>query len=258
MKKFLLVKTKSIRDFDYKPKDMDQWVKENVATPKFSDPIKENEKNTQYHKRKLDLAVVILGEKLIVGIPIYKGNSTVLFPIPDLTTFYLNSAITLYNQSIDVFEDLTKERNLHVGDFVFANFADTNFYSFLMLRITVFSYLAIIIEYVLNKNIPATVSIRGNTKTDIEQTYSLTEKLKILNSFKKCDIKPSSKLFQTIVRCYQLRSDLLHPKTADSKFDNENAVKAYPEIIQDCKVHIECVIELIRALEPDALVWVGN
>lgn len=254
-RKFEYIKTKTVKEFELSEDALDDLVTNKVAGPKFSDVIKENERNIQNAKKRTDIMLVIKNRQMITAMPFFNGNIMMLLPIPEIVTFYLNSAFSLYNQSIEILNEIKDDQGFDIGSAVLADINNPRYYQYLILRISIFTYLAIVIEYLLNKNIPATVIYNGKetTKEIIEERCSLSEKIKILNEMNVIDLSTSSNLYQRLITCYNLRSQLLHPKTTGSKFDNENVYKAYPEVLRDCGMYIETVVNLVKKINPELI-----
>lgn len=260
MENFKFVKTITIKNNKLSEEALENLFDNQVATPKFNDKLKENERNIQNIKNHKDLIILINGNQMINGIPVITGNSMFVMPLPELITFYFNSVFSLYNQSNDLMSEMKSQKNIKVGDMIILNPVDSNSHFLLILRITIFSYLSTIIEFVLNKNIPEKFDLSGKThqKKDIEVSFDVKAKIKLLIETGKINLSASSKLFQDIIECYQIRSQILHPKVASSKIGYDSIYKVYPKAFNQCHMYIKAVIGLVEILEPNLLEFVDE
>ncbi len=229
-----------------------------VAVPKFSEPNKENSRNINRIRTNKNKPIVIVNpadKSLICTIPIICQGRLLIAEFPNLLTLYLDHSISSYNYSNDLLNQKHIIESYQSGEVV--RFSNQNFYNaFLLNRINTIFYLSITLELLLNSKIPANYiySKKGVdlSKKDIEEKLSFKEKLRLVNKILKNEKKDiDNKLFNVLIDLYAIRSNLVHPKTSDSRLKGDYSMDPISTTFSDeITKYIDGVIKTVDRWEP--------
>jgi hypothetical protein len=234
-----------------------------LATPKFQEPEKENIRQIERIKINKNKSIVVINpmdKSLLCTIPIILKGRLLISEFPNLLTLYLNNAIESYNFSNDIFNEAEIVRLLKSGQALKLN-NHKLYNSFLLNRINVIFYLSITIELLLNSKIPFDFKYQIKDvlldKKQIEERLPFKDKLRLVNKILKDDDKNiDTASINILIEIYSIRSNLVHPKTADSKLGQDYSMEPIALTFSDDIVkYIKAVIKLLDKWEPGLLTF---
>jgi|GEM_PF-5390729 len=257
-KRFKQVVVRSLDRFQITEEAILKLETNDLAEPKFSEPDKENSRNINRIKVNKNKPIVVVSptdKSLICTIPIIFQGRLLIADFPNLLTLYLNHAISSYNYSNDILHQNEIIESYKSGEVV--RFSNQNFYDFYLLnRINIIFYLSITLELLLNSKIPSNYlySKKGIdlNKKDIEERLPFKEKLRLVNKILKGDKKHiDNKLFNVLIELYAIRSNLVHPKTSDSRVKGDYSMEHISITFSDeVTKYIDAVIKTLESWEP--------
>ena len=249
---------KSINTFQVTENVISTIESSQLAMPKFSEPQKENSRHINKIRDRKNKAIVLINpvdKSMICTIPIVFKGRLLVAEFPNLLTLYLNHAILSYNFSCEILnQEEIVESHQSEGDLKFVN---KQFYNlFLLNRINLIIYLSMTLELLLNSKIPVDykhqIKEEYLDKKGIEERLPFKEKLRLTNKILSNDKKGiDSKLFDTLIELYSIRSNLVHPKTADSRLKGHYSMDQIAVTFSDDVLkYINGVIEILKKWEP--------